>query len=278
MPELPEVETVRTALVVTVVGRTINQVSFGDFEQVMGDLRRDDVNARLVNRKIVAIGRRGKYLIVQLDDEQCLLIHLRMTGRLLVIPRIAPPIRFQRLAIRLDNGTDLRFGDQRKFGRVLLVEQADVAALDARLGPEPLSRTYTADQLWQSLQRRTGKLKNVLLDQQFVAGLGNIYVDEALFRSRLHPLRVSASLDRGEAAHLHRSIRAVLRQAISNQGTTFSSFENPYGEQGGNANALQVYGKGHMGTACPRCSSSLRRLVVGGRGTTFCPTCQPTPL
>ncbi len=275
MPELPEVETVRTALAESVVSHTITGVCFRQFADIMGGISPGVASAALYGRKIIATRRRGKYLIVDLNDGMHVLVHLRMTGRLLVKPSDEPPIRFEHLAIHLDNRTDLRFGDQRKFGRVLIVDDAAIERLDARLGPEPLHRTFTSSALFQALRTRPGKLKNVLLDQTAIAGLGNIYVDEALFRAHLHPLRAASSLSIEEATRLHRAIRAVLRQGIANQGTTFSSFENPYGEPGDNARRLQVYGRGRKGGACPRCGEHLVRLVVGGRGTTVCPRCQP---
>ena len=275
MPELPEVETVRTGLEASTVDRVITEISFRQFAQVMGGHSAEHANARLRGQMIRSVRRRGKYLILDLDGDESLLVHLRMTGRLLVVPSLQPPIRFEHLAITFDNETDLRFGDQRKFGRVLLVDRATLDRLDTRLGVEPLGRAFTAFTLHTGLRRRHGKLKSVLLDQGFVAGLGNIYVDEALFRARLHPLRTASTVTLLEATRLHRAIRAVLRQGIANQGTTFSSFENPYGEQGTNASRLQVYGKGRSGGLCPRCGRLLERLVVGGRGTTVCPSCQP---
>lgn len=275
MPELPEVETVRIGLEQSTVGRVITEIVFQQFADVMGGLSSTSANDRLSGQMILGVRRRAKYLIVDLDSDDALLIHLRMTGRLLVVPSTQPPIRFEHLAIVLDNGTDLRFGDQRKFGRVLLVDRGALVHLDSRLGFEPLGRGFTATVLHNGLRRRHGKLKNILLDQGFVAGLGNIYVDEALFRARLHPLRPASTITLEETRRLHRAIRTVLRQGIANQGTTFSSFENPYGEQGSNASRLQVYGKGRTGGDCPRCGHPLERLVVGGRGTTVCPTCQP---
>jgi formamidopyrimidine-DNA glycosylase len=156
----------------------------------------------------------------------------------------------------------------------LHVLPADVEALDRRLGPEPLSPAFTAETLSAALARRPGKLKNVLLDQRLVAGLGNIYVDEALFRARLHPERSANTLTADEARRLHRAIRAVLRESLEHRGTTFSSFQDANGEAGAYGAALTVYGRGGRGR-CPRCGSPLAKIVVGGRGTHFCPACQP---
>lgn len=275
MPELPEVETVRRILADTVVGRIILAVQPRDFPGVLGGLEIAQASATLAGATITAIDRRAKYLLIRLDTGDVVIAHLRMTGRLLVLPASAPPTRFERLAIKLDNDLDLRFGDQRKFGRVILADEEEVAALSARLGPEPLSGALTAQRLHARLNRHRASIKSVLLDQRVIAGLGNIYVDEALFLSGIHPLRPADSLTGQEASRVLRAVRRVLRQAIDNQGTTFSSFENPYGARGDNARSLNVYGKGKTGLPCPRCGTPLIRLVVGGRGTTVCPRCQP---
>ncbi len=273
MPELPEVETVRRSLLDLVVDRAIVGLRPSAFAGVMGGEDVESVAVRLVGRRITDVRRRAKYLLLDLDDGTSLMVHLRMTGRLVVAPRDELPLRFEHLAIELDDGSDLRFADQRKFGRVLHLLPADVQALDRRLGPEPLAPRFTAERLATALARRPGKLKGVLLDQRLVAGLGNIYVDEALFRARLHPERQANSLSALEVRRLHRAIREVLREGLDHRGTTFSSFQNATGEAGGNHRNLRVYGRG--GTAeCVRCGSPLNRIVVAGRGTTFCPTCQ----
>jgi formamidopyrimidine-DNA glycosylase len=249
-------------------------VRVGDFPGVVGELGVTHFTARIVNRAISGISRRGKYLLLALDDGATLMIHLRMTGSLAVVVRAAPPLRFERLAIELDDGHDLRFVDQRKFGRVEHWSPLDVQRLDDRLGPEPLSAAFTADRLRRDLARRSGKLKSVLLDQSLVAGLGNIYVDEALHHARLHPERTANTLRDEEVRRLHRAIRAVLREGVANRGTTISSFQDAAGEIGTHQHALRVYGRGDGG-GCQRCGRSLARTVVGGRGTHFCPHCQP---
>ena len=275
MPELPEVETVRRLIAPHVVGHTIAGVELDPaFPDVLEGPDGIDPVAGIVDRTITGAQRRGKYLIFPLDNGMSLVIHLRMTGRLLLTEHDAPPVRFQHAALALDNGMDLRFGDQRKFGRIRLTLPDEIEALSARLGPEPLDASFTGDGLYAALQRRPGKIKPVLLDQHLVAGLGNIYVDEALFRTRIHPLTPANTLGRDDAGRLVRAIRHVLRGALANQGTTFSTFENPYGEAGSNASFLNVYGKGRHGFPCPRCGTPLEHLVVGGRGTTICPRCQ----
>jgi formamidopyrimidine-DNA glycosylase len=277
MPELPEVDTVRRMIAPHVIGRKITDVVVRDFAGVLEAPDGVDARSALIGSCMANVTRRGKYLLVELDSGLWMAIHLRMTGRLLLVPTGAPPVRFEHLAVVTDGGQDLRFGDQRKFGRVRIALPEEVAGLDARLGPEPLAREFTGQRLHASLLRRPGKIKAVLLDQHLVAGIGNIYVDEALFRARIHPEHPARDLTRADATRLVSAIRHVLRSAIENQGTTFSTFENPYGESGSNAGFLRVYGKGGTGQPCPRCGTSLERRVVGGRGTTLCPRCQSLP-
>lgn len=273
MPELPEVETVRRILHPGIVGQTIVEVAVGSFAGVIAaSIDGVDPVASLVGLTFTDTSRRGKYLFLHLDDGWRLIVHLRMTGRLLLVPSADPPVRFEHIALRLGNGLDVRFGDQRKFGRLIVARQEDVAQLDRRLGPEPFASALTAATLTDTLRRRPGKIKNALLDQRVIAGLGNIYVDEALYRARIHPERPSNSLTTGELKRVLRAVRLVLNQSLDRQGTTFSSFENPYGEAGTNAQFLRAYGRARGG--CFRCGTPMERIVVGGRGTTFCPRCQ----
>lgn len=275
MPELPEVETVRRILHPGIVGQTIQDVRIGTFPDVIGaTIDGVDPSASLVGLPFTDTSRRGKYLILHLDDHLYLIVHLRMTGRLLLVPSGDPPVRFEHAALQLSNGIDIRFGDQRKFGRLMLSTEDDVARLDRALGPEPFASSLNAASLRGVLVRRPGKIKNALLDQRVIAGLGNIYVDEALYRARIHPERPSNSLTLDELKRVVRAMRLVLNQALDRQGTTFSSFENPYGEPGANASFLRAYGRAKHGGLCLRCGTPLERTVVGGRGTTFCPRCQ----
>ena len=278
MPELPEVETVRRMVEPQVIDRTITGVTLGTFLAVLDTtLDGADPTSLLVNRTIAGTRRRGKYLAFDLDTHYLLMVHLRMTGRLILAPANAEPIRFEHAAIHLTGEQDLRFGDQRKFGRLSVVTPEDWSALDGRLGPEPFARDLTATSLHASLARRPGPIKNALLDQHLIAGLGNIYVDEALYRSRINPLRPARDLSMTEVDRLLRAVRHVLKLALENQGTTFATFENPYGEAGSNARFLQAYDRARKGETCARCGTPFLRIVVAGRGTTFCPTCQPLP-
>ncbi len=278
MPELPEVETVRSIIARELPGRTVTGVTFRDFPGVVGDRSPDEFAALVTGRTIGEPERRGKYLILPLDDAMALVIHLRMTGRLLVLPGDAPPSRFEHLAIHLNGQRDLRFADQRKFGRVLHLSLDEARLqLEGALGPEPLERRFTTTYLGERLRGRTAPIKAFLLDQRHIAGLGNIYVDEALFASRIHPLTPAGTLTDAQVRSLVRSIRTVLRSAIANQGTTFSTFENPYGERGSNGGFLKVYGRARRGEPCVRCGSPLAWMRLGGRGTSYCPRCQRMP-
>ena len=274
MPELPEVETVRRSLIDKIVGQRIRSLRVGDFPGVLADDRVEDVLARITGRAVRGIHRRAKYLIIELDDDTAIVVHLRMTGRLSAVPHEEPPLRFERLAIEFANGLDLRFSDQRKFGRVIHVQPAYLDRLEQRLGREPLERGFSAAWLEERLRRRTGKIKAVILDQGLIGGLGNIYADESLFRAGIHPERRANTLSAEEVRRLHRAVRGVLRAAVDGRGTTFSSFEDAAGNRGGYGGRLLVYGLGGK-TPCPRCGTFLERTVVGGRGTSYCPRCQP---
>lgn len=275
MPELPEVETVRRSLEPALVGRTITGLSVGAFEGVLGGMGVDQATATLVGRTVKAIRRRGKFLLVDLDDGSGIEIHLRMTGHLQLVAAGDPPIRFEHLAIHLDNGRDLRFADQRKFGRFIMHPGDPELGLKTKLGPEPLSPAFTAVVFAKALARRSAPVKSVLLDQKTVAGIGNIYADEALFLSRIHPLRSANTLTLKEIRSLHRSIRNVLRAGLEHRGTSFSSYRDANGNAGENQLHLLVYGRGRAGGPCPRCGRPLEHLVISARTSHFCPRCQP---
>ncbi len=290
MPELPEVETLRRSLEPILTGRLINAVHGETFPDVMGPGGLDQA-ARLVGREIVGLDRRGKYLIIELDDGSALVVHLRMTGQLVVVHPDEPPLRFQHLAIGLvqhrstdasstddavgPDAVDLRYADQRKFGRVLHVPAQGRSSILPAMGPEPLSGAFTPEALASSLAGRRAPIKNVLLDQRRVAGLGNIYVDEALFRAGVNPLQLAGLLDRTSIIALHHGIVAVLTESLDRRGTSFSSFLDGYGRQGGNGENLRVYGRGRASLPCIVCGTPLQQIRLGGRSSSFCPVCQP---
>jgi formamidopyrimidine-DNA glycosylase len=277
MPELPEVETVRLGLDPHLVGRRIERITPSDFPGVMGGIDIGLASTLLAGRPFTGTRRRGKYLLFDLDDGDALIVHLRMTGVLTLQQRTDPPERFQRLSIELDNGRDLRYSDQRKFGRVTMASPDDISALMIKLGPEPLSSEFDGAILQSLLAKRTAPIKSVLLDQHTIAGLGNIYVDEALFHARIHPSRIANSLNAEEIELLAAKVREVLEVGLHHRGTSFSSFRDVYGEKGSNQNQLVVYGRGAGGLPCARCGTPLQRIVVTGRGTSFCPACQRLP-
>jgi formamidopyrimidine-DNA glycosylase len=275
VPELPEVETVRRAIAPVLEGARLEHVEIRDARLVRPH-DPDLVAAELVGERVGDVGRRGKYLIVGFDSGRALLVHLRMTGSLRHAERGAlADDPHTRAVLILDNGSDVAYRDVRRFGTWELFEQGELPAyLAARLGPEPLG-SLSAAQLGRRLEGRRAPLKSALLDQRTVAGLGNIYVDEALWQSRLHPSRGAGGLDGIELARLHRAIRGVLRKALARQGSTLRDYALPDGAYGTMQDEFRAYGRG--GEPCERCGSALVRIVVGGRTTTFCPACQALP-
>ncbi len=264
MPELPEVETRVRELRQPCVGRTICGVQL-DWPRHLHQLSPQQFAERIHGQTVTQLWRRGKYLIFDLTRD-ALLIHLRMSGDLCVQPAniVAEPHTHTRL--RFDNGHELRFSDARKFGRVYLVGNAQ--QIVGKLGPEPLGAGFSAAQLHTALSARNRALKPLLLDQSFLAGLGNIYTDEALFMARLHPQRNSASLNTAEAHALWLAVRRALRSGIRHNG---ASIDWVY--RGGQQQLhFRVYQR--AGEACVRCGAMLRRIVVAQRGTHFCPQCQ----
>lgn len=273
MPELPEVETIKRDLWPRLVGRTITGVTVG-WE---GCVDRPSVRGfcnQVAGRRIEDVGRRGKFLVLSLSGDRTLLVHLRMTGSLLIRDPTDPWETHARLAFRLDDGKELRFVNVRKFGRIYLVQ--DPAEVVGDLGPEPLADDFTVDAFRALFENRRGMIKPRLLDQRFIAGLGNIYVDEALFRARIHPQRTADSLTSEEMGGLYDAIQEVLREAIADQGTSRSDYVRPDGTEGTHQERLRVSGK--AGEPCPCCGREIERLVVGGRGTYVCPGCQRAPL
>lgn len=270
MPELPEVETVARGLQASMPGRTITGVRV-DWLRTIAFPSSDEFVQRLIGRQVRTVGRRGKYVIIVLNEGH-LLIHLKMSGRLRLVPGDEPENNHVRVTFSLDDGMELRFQDVRKFGRVYLVN--DAAEVTSELGPEPLTDEFTLDAFRRLLEPRSGRLKPLLLNQQFLAGLGNIYADEALFVARLHPLRKADSLAPDEQEHLYHAIRTVLREAIASRGTTLSDggYTDASGRAGAYQGRLAVYGQ--TGSPCPRCETSIERIVVGGRSSHYCPRCQ----
>jgi formamidopyrimidine-DNA glycosylase len=270
LPELPEVESVRRAIAPALEGRTFRRVEIEDVRLT----RPEDpllVAAELVGERVERVDRRGKYLILRFASGRALLIHLRMTGTLLREPAAATHVR---AVVGLDDGTEVGYRDVRRFGTWLLLEPGELEPyLGARVGEEPLVAAFTAKGLGERLDGRRTSLKAALLDQRTLAGLGNIYVDEALWYARLHPLRPAASLERGELRRLHRGIRRALELGIARQGSTLTDYRLPDGTAGSMQKEFRAYGR--TGEPCDRCGTPLEKTRVAGRGTWFCPRCQP---
>ena len=274
MPELPEVETVRRSLAEAIMGATIGDLWVGPFSGSLAGITPEAMRAEIVGEQIVKIGRRAKYLLLTLSNERTLAIHLRMTGELTIARPEEPSGKHHHLTFVLADGRELRFSDIRKFGRIRLLDAAELAVLDAALGPEPLAPDLTPEMFHARLQEHRRAIKPLLLEQHFLAGVGNIYADEALFAAGIHPLRPANSLSAEEADRLLQALRDILSGAIARRGTTLRNYRDGLGQSGGNQFHLRIYNRAE-GEPCPRCGSPVRRLVVGQRGTKFCPRCQP---
>lgn len=272
MPELPEVETVRRSLAGKVTGETIAEVQVLS-QRAIRPLAPEVFASQLVGKTIVELGRRGKYLEFHLSDETTLIIHLRMTGRLILAGPAAPYDKHTAVVLTFESGRQLRFVDQRKFGVMEVVQDPGEASEGyLMLGVEPLDPGFTVDYLAKVLHGRTGKIKSLLLDQRLIAGLGNIYADEALFRAGIHPQRSAGSLSDTEVLRLHRAVREVISEGIRYRGTTIRDYVDGYGTAGSFQERLQVYGR--EGEPCPNCGAALLRVKVAGRSSFHCPNCQ----
>ena len=271
MPELPEVETIKNELLPYVVGHHITGVTL-IWEGIIHQPSVEEFCSRLIGQEITGIARRGKYLLFSLSSGDLLIVHLKMTGSLLLKPTLAEPDRFIRAIIHLDKGTSLFFRDPRKFGMMRLVK--DDSSIASKLGPEPLEPNFTPQVLAQRLTNRTAPIKALLCDQGFIAGIGNMYADEALFQARIHPLRSGKSLSPDEVEHLHQAIQQVLRSAIGNKGASTDTYFRPSGEKGTAHFHFQVAHR-LSGKFCPVCGTPIERIVVRNRGSYFCPNCQP---
>ena len=288
MPELPEVETIARQLRGLVVGRTVSGFRV-DWHKLTEPEPAALIAARLDGRRIEAVRRRGKLVVFELDGDEALVVSLRMTGKLLFRAiGAADGDRFVRGTIDFADGTSLAFSDVRKFGRMILVHRSEIspeggaarrvprAPLHASLGREPLSRGFSVPWLTAFLLRRArSALKPLLLDGRGIAGIGNIYAIEALWRAGIHPLRAAGSLRPDEIVRLHEALRWVLRKGIRFGGSSLSDYVDATGQRGRMQREFEVYGR--AGEPCSRCGGEIGRTVVGGRGTFHCPRCQRAP-
>lgn len=270
MPELPEVETVARDLRVAVTGRRIEHVTV-DRPDIVRIPDGRMLPALLAGQRFENVDRRGKYLLLELDSGDELMVHLGMTGHLLVCDADAPVAKHTHIRAALDDGNELRFDDARRFGRVAYGsrEALTEARVLPRLGVEPLSDAFSQEQLDAVLRKTTRTVKAALLDQKGVAGLGNIYIDEACFLAGVRPTRRCYRLTRRERAALLDAIPRVLTAAVANRGTSVDDYRDVWNARGSNQERLQVYGRG--GLPCFVCGTTLRRTVTAGRTTVYCP-------
>lgn len=279
MPELPEVETVVRNLRAPLTGRTITS-AWNDWPRTIATPSPEEFIARVVGQTFKALNRRAKYIVCELDHD-LLIVHLKMTGRLYVVgaDENNEADRWMHLRLGLDDGRELRFSDARKFGKVYLT--TDFAAISegaAALGPEPLEDDFTLEAFKARFTGRNGTVRNknlkaLLLDQSFIAGVGNIYADEALFRAGIHPLRRADSLTEAEIARLYETVRAVLNDGIDYEGASINWYRKPDGTQGESQKHFYVYGRD--GQPCLTCGTPIEKTRVAQRGTHYCPACQP---
>jgi len=267
LPELPEVETIKRELSSNIVGRRLINVTILDSKPI----KRPSVEEfprKLMGQTITGLERRGKYLIFRLSRDKALVIHLKMTGSLLLNPKQTD--RYTRVIFHLDDGSQLVFNDRRRLGAIWLVEN-ELSAIH-KLGPEPLGPSFTAETLAQRLHKRQAPIKAVLLDQGFIAGIGNMYADEALFAAKINPMRQANSLSSGEITRLHQAIIDVLKSAISSKGASIDTYIRPTGQLGTAHNNFRVAHRG--GQPCPVCGTHIQRIAIRNRGSYFCPKCQ----
>ena len=273
MPELPEVETVRRTLQRLVIGKTVDRVSVHLPRIIRNPEDIEEFATLLRDETIHKIGRKGKFLLFYFDH-WVMVSHLRMEGRYHVVNHDEPMEKHTHVVFHFTDGTELRYKDVRQFGTMQLVRPEEVEAKTSvgKLGPEPLAPEFTKAWLREQLSRRKTRLKPLLLNQEFIAGLGNIYVDEALFKARLHPERVAVTLKEAEIGQLYMAIRETIVKAIEAGGSSVRSYVDGEGEMGMFQQLLNVYGR--SGEPCTECGHPISRIVVSGRGTHVCPHCQ----
>jgi formamidopyrimidine-DNA glycosylase len=273
VPELPEVETVRRRLAPVLEGRRFEHVEITD-PRLTRPNDPVEVARELEGERVTKVDRRGKYLIVRFESGRALLIHLRMTGSLRHAK--AGELRedpHRRAVVNLDDGSDVAYRDVRRFGTWLLLEPSEVDMyVDARVGPEPLEDAYKAKHLAEKLEKRRAPIKAAILDQRTVAGVGNIYADEALWRAKVHPLTPANELTPDEVKAVYKGIRASLQAGVRRQGSTLRDYQLPDGSSGTAQDKFKVYGR--AGLPCERCGTPIDKIRVAGRGTWYCPHCQ----
>ena len=272
MPEMPEVETVRRTLLPLIKGKTIKEVTVWYPKIITGDAK--EFAKQLTGKKIENIDRYAKYLLIRLSDNLTIVSHLRMEGKYRLVKINTKKDKHDHVQIVFKDNSALRYNDVRKFGRMQLIKTGTEREKTGigKLGVEPNSATFTVSYLQNGLARKKKNIKNTLLDQSIVAGLGNIYVDEVLWETKIHPLSQANAIPAEKIAQLHDNINSLIELAIAERGTTVHTYLDANGKTGGFQKMLQVYG--HKGEPCVRCGTPLEKIKVNGRGTTFCPKCQ----
>jgi formamidopyrimidine-DNA glycosylase len=275
MPELPEVESLRRLLARSVVGRTI--VAAVVKEARLRRIVAPDLAVTIIGRTIEAIGRRAKYLLIELSGGYVLMVHLGMSGSLTHRgAAFGDPLnaRHDHVELTFDDGSHLVYNDPRRFGLMVLLSRAEIETLAELkdLGPEPFAKECNADYLWRISRGRKGAIKNLLMDQRIVAGVGNIYASEILFRARVRPTRRAGRVTRVEFARIAEKTAEVLREAVGSRGTTIISYRDSQGQPGGFATKLRAYDRG--GEPCLECTTPIRQIVIGQRSSFYCPRCQ----
>lgn len=272
MPEMPEVETVRRTLLPLIKGKTIKEVTVWYPKIITGDAK--EFKRQLVGKKITTIDRYAKYLLIRLSGNLTVVSHLRMEGKYRLVKINTKKDKHDHVQIVFSDNSALRYNDVRKFGRMQLIKTGTEKEKTgiSKLGAEPNSAAFTVSYLQNGLARKKKNIKNTLLDQSVVAGLGNIYVDEVLWETKIHPLSQANTIPAEKVAQLHDNINSLIELAIAERGTTIHTYLDANGKTGGFQKMLQVYG--HKGEPCVRCGTPLEKIKVNGRGTTFCPKCQ----
>jgi formamidopyrimidine-DNA glycosylase len=277
MPELPEVQTIINDHIPIIPGQTIQSAAYtGNLGQELRRKSRIDLSVSLAGKKIIGVERLAKQVIVGLDSGEYLLIHLKITGRLLLRQSGAPEDEFTRLVIKLSDGQELRFTDRNGFADCYIITDSELDQHRVKYGPEAVGDALTEDKFMQLITNSTKpSLKETLLDQKIISGVGNIYADEALFLAKLHPQIKPKQITSQEAATLLGSIRQVLNEGLRDRGTTIDSYLDAFGRPGHHQDNLRVYGRRDQ--ACLVCGGTVEYTEVGGRRTYFCPSCQKLP-
>ena len=273
MPELPEVETVRRSLLTTLPGRTVTEIQVRD-ARLRAPVDEEKLNELIAGRRVTDLSRRAQYLIIHFDRARRLVIHLGMSGQLLLVPAGQVFDKHDHIILSLDDGLELRFRDPRRFGMVVAMGESEMNEFAPlkQLGPEPLAADCKADYLFERSRGMKQPVKNFLMDQRVIVGVGNIYASESLFLAGIHPLKPAGRISRARWQRLLAAIKRVLRDAIRQGGTTLTDFRDSQGNAGYFQVALRVYGR--KGEPCRTCQATIRAQVVAGRSTFFCPRCQ----